>query len=83
MGRLTGTECYPPSWIIVRTLQDSITLFLNGPFRKATRTLENLGGGDVVLDAAELKELSEIISKHGVSGDRGMGLTDEQQHYWG
>jgi hypothetical protein len=36
-----------------------------------------------VLDAAELKELSEIISKHGVSGDRGMGLTDEQQHYWG
>jgi len=50
---------------------------------KATRTLENLGGGDVVLDAAELKELSEIISKHGVSGDRGMGLTDEQQHYWG
>jgi len=50
---------------------------------KATRTLENLEGGDIVLTAGELKELSEIIAKYGVKGDRGMGLTEEQQHYWG
>ncbi|KAJ7809692.1 aldo/keto reductase [Mycena olivaceomarginata] len=50
---------------------------------KATRTLENLEGGDVVVDAGEVEELSGIIAKHGVKGDRGMGLTEEQQHYWG
>ncbi|KAF7340253.1 Aldo/keto reductase [Mycena venus] len=50
---------------------------------KATRTLENLEAGEIVLDASELKELSDIIAKHGVKGDRGMGLTEEQQHYWG
>ncbi|KAJ6456161.1 aldo/keto reductase [Mycena sanguinolenta] len=50
---------------------------------KATRTLENLEAGDIVLSKAELDELSGIIEKYGVKGDRGMGLTDEQQHYWG
>ncbi|KAJ7836388.1 aldo/keto reductase [Mycena olivaceomarginata] len=50
---------------------------------KATRTLENLEGGDVVLDAGEVEELSGIVAKHGVKGDRGMGLTEEEQHYWG
>ncbi|KAJ6498132.1 aldo/keto reductase [Mycena vitilis] len=50
---------------------------------KASRTLENLEAGDIVLNAEELKELSEIIAKHGVKGDRGYGLTDEQSHYWG
>ncbi|KAJ6569438.1 aldo/keto reductase [Mycena capillaripes] len=50
---------------------------------KATRTVENLEAGDIVLGEGELKELSEIIAKHGIKGDRGMGLTDEQSHYWG
>ncbi|KAJ7652126.1 aldo/keto reductase [Mycena polygramma] len=50
---------------------------------KASRTLENLQAGDIVLNAGELKELSEIIATHGVKGDRGYGLTDEQSHYWG
>ncbi|KAF7367470.1 Aldo/keto reductase [Mycena sanguinolenta] len=50
---------------------------------KATRTLENLEAGDIVFNKAELDEMSGIIEKYGVKGDRGMGFTDEQQHYWG
>ncbi|KAJ6505466.1 NADP-dependent oxidoreductase domain-containing protein [Mycena sanguinolenta] len=30
-----------------------------------------------------LDRLSGIIDRYGVKGDRGMGLTDEQQNYWG
>ncbi|KAJ7237459.1 hypothetical protein B0H12DRAFT_1138858 [Mycena haematopus] len=50
---------------------------------KATRTLENLEGGEIVLSKGDLDELSGIIEKYGVKGDRGMGLTDAQQLYWG
>ncbi|KAF8151955.1 aldo/keto reductase [Mycena galopus ATCC 62051] len=50
---------------------------------KATRTLENLQAGEVVLSPTELTELTETVAKHGVKGDRGAGLTDEQMHYWG
>ncbi|KAJ7714574.1 aldo/keto reductase [Mycena maculata] len=50
---------------------------------KSTRTLENLEAGDVVLSAEELKEMNEVIAKHGVKGDRSVGLTDEQMHLWG
>jgi len=49
---------------------------------KATRTLENLDAGDIVLTANEVKELSDTIAKHGVKGDRGTGLTEQQQFYW-
>ncbi|KAJ7451038.1 aldo/keto reductase [Mycena latifolia] len=50
---------------------------------KSTRTLENLVGGDVVLSAEEIKEMDEIVAKHGVKGDRQMGVPDEQLHLWG
>ncbi|KAJ6573802.1 aldo/keto reductase [Mycena vulgaris] len=50
---------------------------------KSTRTMENLEAGDIVLSAEELKEMDEIITKHGVKGDRSVGLTDEQMHLWG
>ncbi|KAJ7222581.1 aldo/keto reductase [Mycena pura] len=50
---------------------------------KATRTLENLEAGDIVLDAEELKKMNEIIEKHGVKGDRSNGLPPEQMHLWG
>ncbi|KAK7064861.1 Aldo/keto reductase [Favolaschia claudopus] len=50
---------------------------------KASRTLENLEAGEVVLDAGEVKALSDIVAKYGVKGDRGYGTTDEQVHYWG
>ncbi|KAF8151939.1 hypothetical protein K438DRAFT_2079714 [Mycena galopus ATCC 62051] len=32
---------------------------------------------------AKLTELTETVAKHGVKGDQGTGLTDEQQHYLG
>ncbi|KAJ7451035.1 aldo/keto reductase [Mycena latifolia] len=50
---------------------------------KSTRTLENLAGGDIALSAEEIKEMDEIIAKHGVKGDRSVGLPDEQMHLWG
>ncbi|THU75294.1 Aldo/keto reductase, partial [Dendrothele bispora CBS 962.96] len=37
---------------------------------KATRALENLGAGDIVLTKEELKEISDLLAKHEVKGDR-------------
>ncbi|KAJ7294084.1 aldo/keto reductase [Mycena rebaudengoi] len=50
---------------------------------KATRTLENLEAGDVVLSAEEMEEIGDVIGRYGVKGDRAMGLSDEQMHHWG
>ncbi|KAJ7226190.1 aldo/keto reductase [Mycena rebaudengoi] len=50
---------------------------------KASRTLENLQAGDVVLSAADVQEMNDIIAKHGVKGDRQMGVPDEMLHLWG
>ncbi|KAF5367491.1 hypothetical protein D9758_003749 [Tetrapyrgos nigripes] len=40
---------------------------------KASRTLENLEGGDVVLTEGELEELNEAIGRHEITGDRYFG----------
>ncbi|KAJ7271737.1 aldo/keto reductase [Mycena rebaudengoi] len=50
---------------------------------KASRTLENLHAGDVVLSAADVQEMNDIIAKHGVKGDRQIGVPDEMLHLWG
>ncbi|THU84502.1 aldo/keto reductase [Dendrothele bispora CBS 962.96] len=49
---------------------------------KASRTLENLAAGDIVLTKEELKEISDLLAKHEVKGDRYVGLSDEQLHLW-
>ncbi|KAJ7150916.1 aldo/keto reductase [Mycena crocata] len=50
---------------------------------KATRTLENLAGGDIKLSAAEMAEINELIAKYGVKGDRSNGAPEAQMHLWG
>lgn len=49
---------------------------------KATRTLENLEAGDIVLSEEESKEIAELLSKHEVKGDRYFGMSDEQMNLW-
>jgi pyridoxine 4-dehydrogenase len=49
---------------------------------KASRTLENLKGGDVVFSEEELKEINEAIGKHKITGDRYFGGTDADMHLW-
>ncbi|KAE9397410.1 putative oxidoreductase, partial [Gymnopus androsaceus JB14] len=50
---------------------------------KASRTLENLQAGDIVLTAEESKAINDIIAKNPVVGDRYFGASDEQAHLWG
>jgi len=49
---------------------------------KASRTLENIQAGDIVFSQAELKEISDLLAKHEVKGDRYFGMSDEQLHLW-
>ncbi|KAF5367387.1 hypothetical protein D9758_003752 [Tetrapyrgos nigripes] len=48
---------------------------------KASRTLENLEGGDVVLTEGELEELNEAIGRHKITGDRSFG-EGINMHLW-
>ncbi|KAJ7233756.1 aldo/keto reductase [Mycena rebaudengoi] len=50
---------------------------------KASRTLENLEAGDVVLSAADVKEMNDVVEKYGVKGDRWFGVPEGQLHLWG
>ena len=42
-------------------------------YRKKTRTLENLGGGDVELTQADLDEIASVLEKNPVHGHRYLG----------
>ncbi|CAK5279735.1 unnamed protein product [Mycena citricolor] len=49
---------------------------------KVSRTLENLGAGDIILTEEELKQIDQILAK-GALGDRYWGAPDEKAHLWG
>ncbi|KAE9398134.1 aldo/keto reductase [Gymnopus androsaceus JB14] len=50
---------------------------------KASRTLENLQAGDIVLTPEESEAINDIIAANPVVGDRYVGASDEQAHLWG
>ncbi|KAE9391993.1 aldo/keto reductase [Gymnopus androsaceus JB14] len=49
---------------------------------KASRTLENLQGGDIVLTPEESKAINDILAANPVAGDRYFGA-DVDVHLWG
>ncbi|KAK7463588.1 hypothetical protein VKT23_006934 [Stygiomarasmius scandens] len=49
---------------------------------KASRTLENLAGGDVDLTDDELKALNEAIARTKITGDRYYGGSDADMNLW-
>lgn len=49
----------------------------------ATRTVENLAAGDIVLSPEEKAEVDNIIASHEIKGDRYYGAPQEVAHLWG
>lgn len=51
-------------------------------YRKVSRTLENLQGGDIVFTKEELNEVDEVLTAHPVAGERYFGKSVDL-HLWG
>ncbi|KAJ3509019.1 hypothetical protein NMY22_g16434 [Coprinellus aureogranulatus] len=49
---------------------------------KASRTLENLGAGDLKLSDADLAEVNNVLNSHEVKGDRQFGMDEKELNLW-
>jgi pyridoxine 4-dehydrogenase len=57
---------------------------MNEKCRSESRKLENLKGGDIELSEAEMQEINDAISNHGVKGGRyNDSIPDKAMHLWG
>jgi hypothetical protein len=56
---------------------------LSGYNRKASRTVENASAVKFALSEAEVKEISDVVDKHGVIGGRYFNAPVEVLNLWG